>query len=86
MTPTVSSPAATLLLALIVIASLVGLFASPQQGARATCTVSREYRPDPARSAAFDKRYSVYSRIAEQLRPKWAEIESLAEQGMGGKA
>jgi len=29
MTPTVSSPAATLLLALIVIASLVGLFASP---------------------------------------------------------
>ena len=64
----------------------VGLFASPQQGARDTCTVSREYRPDPARSTAFDKRYSVYSRIAEQLRPKWAEIESLAGQGMGGTA
>lgn len=64
----------------------VGLFASPQQGARATCAVSREYRPDPARSAAFDERYSVYSRIAEQLRPKWAEIESLAGQDRGGKA
>lgn len=64
----------------------VGLFASPQEGARATCTVSREYRPDPARSAVFDERYSIYGRIAEQLRPKWAEIESLAAQAMGGTA
>jgi L-xylulokinase len=66
--------------------SAVGLFASPQQGARAACSVSREYRPDPARSATFDERYSIYGRIAEQLRPKWAEIESLAGQTIGGTA
>jgi L-xylulokinase len=64
----------------------VGLFASPQEGARATCSVSRQYRPDPARSAVFDERYSIYGRVAEQLRPKWAEIESLAGQEMGGAA
>jgi L-xylulokinase len=63
----------------------VGLFASPQQGARASCTVSRDYRPDPARSAVLDERYSVYGRIAEQIRPKWAEIESLAGQDMGAQ-
>lgn len=64
----------------------VGLFASPQQGARAVCKVSREYLPDRACNAVFEHRFSLYCRIAESLKPLWPEIERLAGQSIGGTA
>ncbi|CCV05568.1 Carbohydrate kinase FGGY [Mesorhizobium metallidurans STM 2683] len=64
----------------------VGLFASPQQGARVVSKVSREYLPDRARSAVFEDRFSLYCRIAESLKPLWPKIERLAGQGTGGAA
>jgi L-xylulokinase len=64
----------------------VGLFASPQQGARTVCRTVRQYLPDAARGAVFDERFSLYRRIAESLKPQWAEIERLAGQSVGGAA
>ncbi|WP_287211340.1 FGGY-family carbohydrate kinase, partial [Mesorhizobium sp.] len=64
----------------------VGLFASPQQGARAVSKTSHEYLPDAARNADFEDRFSLYCRIAESLKPQWPEIERLARQSFGGAA
>ncbi|RWP66016.1 FGGY-family carbohydrate kinase [Mesorhizobium sp.] len=64
----------------------VGLFASPQQGARAVSKTSHEYLPDAARNAAFEDRFSLYCRIAESLKPQWPEIERLAGQSIEGAA
>jgi L-xylulokinase len=62
----------------------VGLFASPQEGPRASRVTTREYEPGTARSAVFDERYSLYCRTVESLKPVWPEIERLAKPA-GGK-
>lgn len=64
----------------------VGLFASPQAGARAITRIDRQYLPDPARGAIFDERYALYCRIAETLKLQWPAIENLALPGMGSAA
>jgi L-xylulokinase len=57
----------------------IGLYASPQEGARANGATTRDYEPDTARSAAFDERYALYRGVAEALKPQWAAIERLAK-------
>ncbi len=61
----------------------VGLFASPQQGARTMSTTGHIYLPDPARNAVFDERFALYGRIVKTLSPQWSEIERLATQTTG---
>lgn len=56
----------------------VGLFPSPQEGARQVGMAVRRFQPDPAASAVADERFSLFCRIAEALRSQWPEIEKLA--------
>jgi L-xylulokinase len=58
----------------------IGLFTTPHQVIGPGNGENREYRPDPTRAARFDERFALYSRIAEALKPQWAEIERLAPQ------
>jgi L-xylulokinase len=53
----------------------VGIFASPLDDPRDPA--GQTYAPDPARSAAYDARYRVFTRAAEALAPLWPEIEAL---------
>ena len=39
------------------------------------------YRPDDARSAAYDSRFALYNRITESMKSHWPEIEALAAVG-----
>ncbi|TGQ37306.1 FGGY-family carbohydrate kinase [Mesorhizobium sp. M00.F.Ca.ET.216.01.1.1] len=64
----------------------VGLFSTPQQGARQVGRTARQYQPVPAASAVSNERFSLYCRIAEALRPQWPEIEKLAQQDIEGTA
>jgi L-xylulokinase len=56
----------------------VGLFPSPQEGARQVGMAVRHFQPDPAASAVSNQRFSLFCRIAEALKPLWPEIEKLA--------
>ncbi|OBZ97208.1 xylulose kinase [Pararhizobium polonicum] len=56
----------------------VGLFASVHDDPRPLSKIGHTYHPDPVRSAEFDQRFSLYSRIAETLAPLWPDIEQLA--------
>ncbi len=56
----------------------VGLFKTPQEGARQVVMTARTYQPAPASSAVFNERFSLYCRIAEQMKAHWPEIERLA--------
>jgi L-xylulokinase len=64
----------------------VGIFATPQQGARQVGMTARQYQPVPASSAVFSERFSLYCRIAEQLKSQWPEIERLARPDTKGTA
>lgn len=55
----------------------VGLYASPLDDPRDLAQLDRTFVPDPARSAAYEKRYRLHCRIAETLGPLWPEIEAL---------
>lgn len=55
----------------------VGLFASAGDDPRDLDKLARTYRPDPDRRAIFDARFALYERIADSLKPHWAELESL---------
>lgn len=56
----------------------VGLFKTPQEGARQVGITARKYQPVPASNAVFNERFSLYCRIAEQMKSHWPEIERLA--------
>lgn len=56
----------------------VGLFKTPQEGARQVGMTARKYQPVPASNAVFNERFSLYCRIAEQMKSHWPEIERLA--------
>ncbi|MGX5839341.1 FGGY-family carbohydrate kinase [Mesorhizobium sp. ArgA1] len=56
----------------------VGLFKTPQEGARQVGMMARKYQPVPASTAVFNERFSLYCRIAEQMKAHWPEIERLA--------
>ncbi|WP_421870429.1 FGGY-family carbohydrate kinase [Pararhizobium sp.] len=64
----------------------VGLYASVQDDPRDLAATGRKYLPDPSRSAEFDRRFSLYCRIAETLKPVWPDIEQLAETTGGDGA
>ncbi|PZM14466.1 FGGY-family carbohydrate kinase [Rhizobium tubonense] len=64
----------------------IGLFPMSQQPLHPKGTTSRRYLPDAERSALFDERFALYSRIAEALKPQWPEIERLASQTIRGTA
>lgn len=59
----------------------VGLFKTPQEGARQVGMTERTYQPAPASSAVFNERFSLYCRIAEQMKSHWPAIERLARPG-----
>jgi L-xylulokinase len=59
----------------------VGLFKTPQEGARQVGMTARTYQPVSASSAVFNERFSIYCRIAEQMKAHWPEIERLARPG-----
>jgi L-xylulokinase len=59
----------------------LGLFKTPQQGARDGRMTLRRYEPVAERVAPVEERFSLYRRIAESLRPQWPEIEALARKG-----
>lgn len=59
----------------------VGLFKTPQDGARQVGMTARTYQPAPAPSAVFNERFSLYCRIAEQMKSHWPAIERLARPG-----
>jgi len=59
----------------------VGLFKTPQEGARQVGMTARTYQPVLASSAVFNERFSLYCRIAEQMKSYWPEIERLARPG-----
>jgi L-xylulokinase len=61
----------------------VGMFPSAH---RPTGAAAREYIPDAARSAVFDERFSLYSRLAESLAPYWPEIDRLGRRSFDGGA
>jgi L-xylulokinase len=61
----------------------VGLYASPEEPPASVNATNRQYTPDTARSAVYNERFALFSRIAETLRPQWAEIERLASQTVG---
>jgi L-xylulokinase len=58
----------------------VGLYDSPQAGARKTTTLLRSHTPDPERQAALAERYTLYRETAEAMLPHWQAIERLAER------
>jgi L-xylulokinase len=64
----------------------VGLYASVQDDPRDLSATGRRYQPDPVRSAEFNRRFSLYCRIAETLKPVWPDIERLAEKNEGDGA
>jgi L-xylulokinase len=64
----------------------VGIYGSVQDDPRDLSATGRRYQPDPARSAEFNRRFSLYCRIAETLKPVWPDIERLAEKNEGDGA
>lgn len=64
----------------------VDMFASPQEAAAAAVETDHRYLPDAGRSAVFNERFALYSRIAETLRSQWPDIERLATLTPGGTA
>ncbi|SER91094.1 FGGY-family carbohydrate kinase [Rhizobium sp. NFR03] len=57
----------------------IGLYESPQAGARETTTTLRSHMPDPERRTALAARYALYRDVAEAMQPHWQAIERLAE-------
>lgn len=52
----------------------IGLFASYAEGASAMTAPARHYVPHRAAGDNYDRRYGLYSRLAEIMRPIWAEM------------
>jgi L-xylulokinase len=52
----------------------VGLFADYADGAKAMTAPARHYLPDPQAGASYGRRYGLYTRLAEAMRPIWAEM------------
>lgn len=55
----------------------VGVFASPLHDPRDLSKLGQTYTPDPARAAAYEKRFQLHSKIAAAIAPLWPEIEAL---------
>ncbi len=58
----------------------VGLFASPRHDPRDPAADGVTHLPDPARSAAMEKRYALHCDLARAMAPLWPRIDALAEE------
>ena len=52
----------------------VGLFADFTEGANAMVRVDRHYRPNGALAAHYNRRYALYTDIAEAMTPLWRRL------------
>lgn len=59
----------------------VGLFADYEAGIAATTRPRAVHQPDAAMRLHYDRRYRLYSRLSETLRPLWAEFAQEATAG-----
>ena len=61
----------------------VGLYASPLADPRDLSSVTRLFEPDPARAGEMNERYALFNRLAEAMKPYWAELEAIGSGGRG---
>jgi L-xylulokinase len=52
----------------------VGLFADYAAGAAAMTAPARHHAPDAAAGAVYDRRYGMYSKLADVMGPIWADM------------
>jgi L-xylulokinase len=55
----------------------VGLFPSYEAGVSAMTRARREFLPDAGMKAHYDRRYGIYCKLTDALRPFWAEMQAL---------
>ena len=61
----------------------VGLYRSPTDDPRDLDAISRTFRPDAEKAAAYDRRFAVYRDISEALKPHWHALEALGDRENG---
>lgn len=54
----------------------VGLFPDYEAAVSVMTRAKREYLPDAARKAHYDRRFRIYRKLTEALAPLWAEMQS----------
>ncbi|MBB4574831.1 FGGY-family carbohydrate kinase [Rhizobium lentis] len=64
----------------------VGLFADFTEGADAMVRIDRHYRPNAALAAHYDRRYALYSDIAEAMAPLWRRLSAAESTATGAAA
>ncbi len=52
----------------------VGAFSDVAEGVALMTRASASFAPDPAMTGHYDRRYAIYARLTESLRPFWAEL------------
>lgn len=57
----------------------IGIYPSVQDSPRLFDADARLFQPDSASAAIYDKRFSIFTSLAEVLQAQWPRIESLAE-------
>lgn len=57
----------------------VGIYPSVQESPRLFDTDAQLFQPDTAKAVIYDKRFAIFTGIADTLRSQWPDIESLAE-------
>ncbi|WP_037469777.1 FGGY-family carbohydrate kinase [Sinorhizobium fredii] len=61
----------------------VGLFADFTHGAAAMVRVDREYRPNGALAAHYNRRYALYKDITDAMMPIWRRLSAPENKGTG---
>lgn len=61
----------------------VGLFADFTEGANAMVRVDRHYRPNGALAAHYNRRYALYTDIAEAMAPLWRRLSASQSMATG---
>ncbi len=61
----------------------VGLYKAPTNDPRDLDAISRTFRPDAEKAAAYDRRFAVYRDISEALKPHWHALEALGDRENG---
>ncbi len=57
----------------------VGIYPSVHNGPRLFDTDARLFQPDSARTEVYNKRFSIFTSLAQTLQAQWPHIESLAD-------
>ncbi|WP_427022929.1 FGGY-family carbohydrate kinase [Aureimonas ureilytica] len=61
----------------------VGLYASPLADPRDLSRVTRLFEPNATRASEMNERYALFNRLAEAMKPYWAELEAIGSGGRG---